>query len=40
MGNDKHKGEVNMKMRVLFVDDQPEVLAGLRRMLRGLRNEW
>ena len=29
-----------MKMRVLFVDDQPNVLAGLRRMLRGLRNEW
>lgn len=27
-------------MRVLFVDDQPEILAGLRRMLRGLRNEW
>jgi len=31
---------MNMKMRVLFVDDQPNVLAGLRRMLRGLRNEW
>jgi len=29
-----------MKMRVLFVDDQPNVLAGLRRMLRGLRDEW
>ena len=29
-----------MKMRVLFVDDQPEILAGLRRMLRVLRNEW
>ena len=29
-----------MKMRVLFVDDQPNVLDGLRRMLRGLRNEW
>ena len=29
-----------MKMRVLFVDDQTNVLAGLRRMLRGLREEW
>lgn len=27
-------------MRVLFVDDQPEILSGLRRMLRGLRKEW
>ncbi|MCH7752050.1 MAG: HDOD domain-containing protein [Planctomycetes bacterium] len=31
---------MDMKMRVLFVDDQPEILAGLRRMLHGLRNEW
>ncbi len=29
-----------MTMRVLFVDDQPNVLAGLRRMLRGMRDEW
>ncbi|NOY28958.1 MAG: HDOD domain-containing protein [Planctomycetes bacterium] len=29
-----------MKMRVLFVDDQPNVLAGLRRMLRGQRDAW
>ena len=29
-----------MKKRLLFVDDEPEVLAGLRRMLRGLRHEW
>ncbi|MBN2292115.1 MAG: HDOD domain-containing protein [Pirellulales bacterium] len=29
-----------MKMRVLFVDDQRNVLDGLRRMLRGLRKEW
>ncbi len=25
---------------VLFVDDEPRVLDGLRRMLRGMRNEW
>lgn len=31
---------MNMTMRVLFVDDQPNILDGLRRMLRGLRNEW
>jgi putative nucleotidyltransferase with HDIG domain len=29
-----------MKRRVLFVDDEPNVLDGLRRMLRPLRNEW
>lgn len=29
-----------MKKRVLFVDDQDLVLQGLRRMLRGLREEW
>jgi putative nucleotidyltransferase with HDIG domain len=29
-----------MKKRVLFVDDQPNVLAGLRRMLHGCRHEW
>lgn len=29
-----------MPIRVLFVDDQPNVLAGLRRMLRDLRAEW
>ena len=27
-------------MRVLFVDDEPNVLSGLRRILRPLRNEW
>lgn len=26
--------------RILFVDDEPMVLTGLRRMLRGLRQEW
>jgi putative nucleotidyltransferase with HDIG domain len=29
-----------MKRRVLFVDDEPNVLDGLRRMLRPFRNEW
>ncbi len=27
-------------MRVLFVDDEPNVLSGLRRILRPLRHEW
>jgi len=26
--------------RILFVDDEPNVLAGLKRMLYSLRNEW
>jgi HD-like signal output (HDOD) protein/CheY-like chemotaxis protein len=29
-----------MKSRILFVDDEVKVLQGLRRMLRGMRNEW
>lgn len=29
-----------MKKRILFVDDQPNVLAALRRMLHGQRDEW
>jgi HD-like signal output (HDOD) protein/CheY-like chemotaxis protein len=29
-----------MKQRILFVDDEPSVLAGLRRMLRHCRDEW
>lgn len=29
-----------MNRRVLFVDDDPSVLAGLRRMLRPMRDEW
>ena len=27
-------------MKILFVDDEPNVLSGLRRMLRSCRNEW
>ena len=26
--------------RILFVDDEPKILTGLRRMLRNMRNEW
>jgi HD-like signal output (HDOD) protein len=29
-----------MSIRILFVDDEPNVLDGLRRMLRMMRNEW
>lgn len=29
-----------MKKRILFVDDEPMVLEGLRRMLRPMREEW
>jgi putative nucleotidyltransferase with HDIG domain len=29
-----------MKRKTLFVDDEPMVLSGLKRMLRGMRNEW
>jgi HD-like signal output (HDOD) protein/ActR/RegA family two-component response regulator len=29
-----------MKKRILFVDDEPNVLDGLRRMLHTMRNEW
>lgn len=29
-----------MKKRVLFVDDEPNFLSGVRRMLRGNRDEW
>ncbi len=29
-----------MKKRILFVDDDPNVLAGLRRMLHPMRTEW
>lgn len=29
-----------MKKRILFVDDEPNILDGLRRMLHGRRHEW
>jgi len=29
-----------MKKRILFVDDEPNVLSGLQRMLRSMREEW
>ncbi|MBW1959067.1 MAG: HDOD domain-containing protein [Deltaproteobacteria bacterium] len=29
-----------MKKQILFVDDEPLILQGLKRMLRGLRSEW
>jgi putative nucleotidyltransferase with HDIG domain len=29
-----------MKKRILFVDDEPRILEGLQRMLRGMRQEW
>lgn len=32
--------ETPLRKRVLFVDDEPMVLQGLQRMLRGMRNEW
>ena len=29
-----------MKKTVLFVDDEPSIIQGLKRMLRSMRNEW
>ena len=29
-----------MNLKILFVDDEPNVLGGIRRMLRPLRHEW
>ena len=29
-----------MNKKLLFVDDDPAILQGLRRMLRTMRNEW
>jgi len=31
---------VNEKKQILFVDDQPNILAGIRRMLHKMRDEW
>lgn len=31
---------MNQRLRILFVDDEPMVLDGLRRALRGFRSEW
>ncbi len=28
------------KLRILFVDDDPNILSGLRRMLRSMRDQW
>lgn len=30
----------SVKKHILFVDDEPNILQGLRRMLRGMRHEW
>ncbi|HDS29770.1 MAG TPA: HDOD domain-containing protein [Firmicutes bacterium] len=32
--------DMNVKKKILFVDDEPRVLDGLRRMLRPVRDEW
>ncbi|MBI4586762.1 MAG: response regulator [Planctomycetes bacterium] len=29
-----------MKLRILFVDDEPHVLQGLRRLFRDMQEEW
>jgi len=29
-----------VKKRILFVDDEPNILSGLQRMLRGMRDQW
>jgi HD-like signal output (HDOD) protein len=34
------QGNEDAMRRVLFVDDEPKILEGLRRMLRTLRHEW
>ena len=31
---------MSAKRNILFVDDEPNVLHGLKRMLRSMRNEW
>ncbi len=42
MKTDQTNGTVTdmKKKRILFVDDEPNILAGLRRMLRSMRNEF
>ena len=30
----------DIKMKILFVDDEPQILSGLRRMFRSMRHEW
>jgi len=30
----------DLKKRIIFVDDEQNILLGLKRMLRGMRNEW
>lgn len=37
--DDKRQGNI-MKLRILFVDDEPNILQGLKRMLRTMRQEW
>ena len=27
-------------IRILFVDDEPNILQGIKRMLHSMRNEW
>src|SRR5260221_14255094 len=34
------KERMTMKKKILFVDDEPNILGGLRRMLRPLHEEW
>ena len=33
-------GDPEARCRIIFVDDEPQVLEGLSRMLRSKRNEW
>ncbi|MBN1593499.1 MAG: HDOD domain-containing protein [Candidatus Coatesbacteria bacterium] len=32
--------DVKVKRKIIFVDDEPNVIQGLRRMLHGMRGEW
>lgn len=44
LGNHHRKpfgpGKEQMKIRIVFVDDDPKMLAGLQKRFRGMRNEW